>query len=166
MATNSQKEKHSVYIDATIPSYLVSKPSQVPKTAERQRITRTFWEDTRFELIVSDYVVNEISIGNREQAANRQHAVEGLTVVGVASLELDFARLLVAEKALPHNAFTDAVHIAVAATHNIHFLATWNFAHLANPHTKPKIEQICRNVGYTPPCIDTPEVILEVLSHV
>lgn len=166
MATHSQENRHRVYIDATIPSYLVSNPSQVPKTAERQRITQAFWEDTRFEFILSDYVVDEISVGNREQAANRQRAVEGLTIVVAASLELDFARLLVAEKALPHNAFTDAVHIAVATTHNIHFLATWNFAHLANPHTKPKIEQICRNAGYTPPCIDTPEVILEELSHV
>ncbi len=92
--------------------------------------------------------------------------VEGLTIVAATSLELDFARLLVAEKALPHNAFTDAIHIAVAATHNILYLATWNFAHLANPHTKPRIEQTCRNAGYAPPCIETPEAILEELSHV
>ena len=166
MTANPQEDKHRVYIDSTIPSYLVSNPSRVAKTAERQRITRQFWEDRRFEFILSDYVVEEISIGNREQAANRQRVVEGLTVVVAASLELDFARLLVVEKALPHNAFTDAVHIAVAAAHNIHYLATWNFAHLANPHTKPRIEQICRNVGYAPPRIDTPEVILEELSHV
>ncbi len=166
MKVDSQKKIYRVYIDSTIPSYLVSNPSRVAKTAERQRITRQFWDDSRFEFILSDYVVEEISIGNREQAANRQHVVDGLTVVVAASLELDFARLLVAEKALPHNAFTDAVHVAVAATHNILYLATWNFAHLANPHTKPRIEQICRNAGYTPPHIDTPEVILEVLSHV
>ncbi len=166
MKVDSQEKIYRVYIDSTIPSYLVSNPSRVAKTAERQRITRQFWDDSRFEFILSDYVVEEISIGNREQAANRQHVVDGLTVVVAASLELDFARLLVAEKALPHNAFTDAVHVAVAATHNILYLATWNFAHLANPHTKPRIEQICRNAGYTPPHIDTPEVILEVLSHV
>ena len=166
MTTNPQEDRHRVYIDATIPSYLVSNPSRVAKTAERQRITREFWQDTRFEFILSDYVVEEISVGNREQAENRQRVVEGLTVVVATFLELDFARFLVTEKALPQNAFTDAVHIAVAATHNISYLATWNFAHLANPHTKPRIEQICRDAGYTPPCIDTPKVILEKLSHV
>lgn len=165
MTTNSQGEKHQVYIDATIPSYLVSNPSRVAKTAERQRVTREFWQDTRFEFILSDYVVEEISIGNREQAENRQQVVEGLTVVVATSLELDFARLLVAEKALPHNAFTDTVHVAVAATHNLLYLA-WNFAHLANPHTKPRIEQTCRDAGYAPPHIETPEAILEELSHV
>ena len=166
MTTNPQEKMYRVYIDATIPSYLVSNPSRVAKTAERQRITHAFWQDSRFEFILSDYVVNEISIGNRDQAENRQQVVEGLTVVVAASIELDFARLLVAEKALPHNAFTDAVHVAVAATHNILYLATWNFAHLANAHTKPRIEQICRKAGYAPPRINTPEVIMEELSHV
>ena len=166
MATHPQEEKYRIYIDATIPSYLVSNPSRVAKTAERQRITREFWQDARFEFILSDYVVEEISIGNREQAENRQQVVEGLTVVVATSLELDFARLLVAEKALPHNAFTDAVHVAVAATHNLLYLATWNFAHLANPHTKPRIEQTCRDAGYAPPHIETPEAILEEFSHV
>ena len=166
MTTNSQEDKHRVYIDATIPSYLVSNPSRVARTAERQRVTREFWQDPRFEFILSDYVVEEISIGSREQAENRQRVVEELTVVVATSLELDFARLLVAEKALPHNAFTDAIHVAVAATHNLLYLATWNFAHLANPHTKPRIEQICRDAGYAPPHIETPEAILEELSHV
>ena len=166
MKIDSEEKTYRVYIDSTIPSYLVSNPSRVARTAERQRITRQFWQDTRFEFVLSDYVVEEISVGNRDQAANRPRVVEGLTVVVAASLELDFARLLVAEKALPQIALTDAVHVAVAATHNILYLATWNFAHLANPNTKPRIEQICRDAGYTPPLIDTPEVILEELSHV
>ena len=103
MTIDSQEKTYRVYIDSTIPSYLVSNPSHVAETAERQRITRQFWDDSRFEFILSDYVVEEISIENRGQATNRQHVVEGLTVVVAASLELDFARLLVAEKALPHN---------------------------------------------------------------
>ena len=53
MATPSQAEKHRIYIDATIPSYLVSNPSRVDKTAERQEITRAFWQDSRFEFILS-----------------------------------------------------------------------------------------------------------------
>ena len=63
MTTNSQEERSRVYIDATIPSYLVSRPSRAVKTAERQRITRQFWQDVRFEFVLSNYVIAEISMG-------------------------------------------------------------------------------------------------------
>ena len=166
MTTDSQKEKHRVYIDATIPSYLVSNPSRVAKTAERQRITRAFWQDTRFEFILSNYVINEISVGNSAQAAERQRAVEGLIIVTVENADRAFAQHLVDQGALPQVAFTDAVHVAVSAIHAIPYLATWNFAHLANPRTIPKIQQVCHNAGFSTPRIDTPEAIMEELSCV
>ena len=164
MTTDSQEEKHCVYIDATIPSYLVSNPSRVAKTAERQRITRTFWQDSRFEFILSNYVVNEISVGDSAQATDRQQAVEGLRIVIVENTDRAFAQHLVDQGALPEVAFTDAVHIAVSAIHAIPYLATWNFAHLANPRTIPKIQRICHDAGFSTPCIDTPEAIMEELS--
>ena len=77
-----------------------------------------------------------------------------------------FAQRLIDGKAIPQVAFTDAVHVAVAARYLVPYLATWNFAHLANPRTLPKIEQICLNAGYQPPRIDSPEAILEELSCV
>lgn len=166
MTTNSQKEDPRVYIDATIPSYLVSRPSRAVKTAERQRITRQFWQDTRFEFVLSNYVIAEISMGDSEQALHRQRAVEGLSLVIVQNSDRAFAQHLVDQGALPQIAFTDAVHIAVSAIRAIPYLATWNFAHLANPYTRPKIEQVCRNAGLAMPCIDTPATILEKLSHV
>ena len=164
MTTNSQEEKHPVYIDATIPSYLVSNPSRVAKTAERQKITRAFWQDSRFEFILSNYVINEISVGDTDQAADRQQAVEGLRIVIVENADRAFAQHLVDQGALPEVAFTDAVHIAVSAIHAIPYLATWNFAHLANPRTIPKIQQVCHDAGFSTPRIDTPEAIMEELS--
>lgn len=59
-ATN-RAPKLQVYIDATIPSYFVAAPSREPKIAEWQRITRDFWQDLRFEFILSGSVVGEIS---------------------------------------------------------------------------------------------------------
>ena len=54
MATHSQEDRPRVYIDAMIPSYLVAPLSQDPKIAEWQRITREFWQDTRFEFVSSN----------------------------------------------------------------------------------------------------------------
>lgn len=145
-------------------SYLVSKPSSIPRIAEWQKITRRFWYNERFEFILSDLVIAEISIGNRSQAVNRLKIVESLTVVDALDLERAFARKLVAGKAIPEIALPDAVHVAVAAIHSIPYLATWNFAHLANPRTRPKIERICGEAGYSPPRIQSPKAILEEFS--
>lgn len=164
MTTHSQEDKYRVYIDSTIPSYLVARPSRVPQTMEWQRITREFWRDNRFEFILSDLVVAEISIGDRNQATDRLQAIEGLTVVDALDLERALARKLIAEKAIPEIALPDAVHVAVASIQSIPYLATWNFAHLANPRTRPKIEQVCRDAGYSPPRIQSPKAILEELS--
>ena len=44
--------------------------------------------------------------------------------------------------------------------HQVYIDATmWNFTHLADPHTRLKIEQVCHEAGYSPPCIDSPVVI-------
>ena len=158
---NTSDERHQVYIDATVPSYLVAPPSRDLKIVEWQRITRQFWQEPRFEFILSDAVVGEISLGARNQAQARLSAVSGLTVLRVQDFDLAFAQHLVARGALPQKAFTDAVHIAVAASHAIPYLATWNFTHLANPHSRLKIEQVCREAGYSPPRIDSPMVILQ-----
>ena len=164
MRTHLKEKAYSVYIDATIPSYLVSRPSRVPRTSEWQRITCEFWHDKRFEFVLSDLVITEISIGDRTQAVDRLKAIEGLAVVDVLDLERSFAQQLIIGKAIPEIALADAVHVAVTAIHVIPYLATWNFAHLANPHTIPKIERICREAGYSPPRIASPKAILEELS--
>lgn len=155
-----------IYIDATIPSNLVARQSQDPKIAGWQNITREFWNDTRFQFIVSDAVIAEISVGDNLQVANRLKTVEGLPNLVVEDSDLGLAQQLVDGKAIPQTAFTDAVHVAVAARHLVPYLVTWNFAHLANPRTLPKIEQICHDAGYQPPRIDSPEGILEELSCV
>lgn len=157
-------KRHQVYIDAMIPSYLAAPLSRDPRIAEWQRITREFWQDSRFEFILSDYVLGEISLGNKAKAASRLNIVAGLTTVVVEDFDRAFAQQLVVQAAMPQKAFTDAVHIAVCALHDIPYLATWNLAHIANPRTKPKIELACRNAGYSPPCIDTPQTIMEELS--
>ena len=150
-----------VYIDATIPSYLVARQSNNPKVTEWQRITCKFWSDNRFEFILSDFVIDEIEDGDKTQAVKRLQVVNGLSCLLVEELDRDLAKQLVNHKAIPEKAFIDAVHVAVAARNAVPYLATWNFTHLANPQTRPQIERICSNAGYPPPYIDSPKAILE-----
>jgi hypothetical protein len=65
--------------------------------------------------------------------------------------------VLVSGQALPAQAAQDALHIAVACVHGMEYLLTWNCAHLANAQLRSRIEHICRDAGYVPPIICTPE---------
>jgi len=70
-------------------------------------------------------------------------------------------RALLAGKAVPASEPRDAAHIALAAVHEIDFLVTWNFKHILNPHTQHLIEKICRENGFRPATICTPEQLME-----
>jgi hypothetical protein len=82
----------------------------------------------------------------------------------ISSEVRDLARILVNKGALPPKTEADALHIAVAAVHNIDLLLTWNCRHIDNPTMKPKIRSVCHDAGYFCPEICTPIDILEVVS--
>jgi hypothetical protein len=66
-------ERPIVYVESTIPSYLTSRPSRQLVTRAHQQVTRE-WRGTapaRFQRVVSDTVLFEISAGNAELAARR-----------------------------------------------------------------------------------------------
>ncbi len=69
----------------------------------------------------------------------------------------DLAELLIKRGALPPKALVDALHIALAAVHKIDYLLTWNCKHIANIEIYRKVAALCRENGYEPPLICTPE---------
>ncbi|GFO71979.1 hypothetical protein BJAS_P1873 [Bathymodiolus japonicus methanotrophic gill symbiont] len=68
---------------------------------------------------------------------------------------------MISQGSLPTKAEIDAFHVAVAATHGVEFLLTWNCKHIANAIMRPKIEQVCREMSFEPPIICTPTELLE-----
>ncbi|MEN8215120.1 MAG: hypothetical protein ABFS56_01830 [Pseudomonadota bacterium] len=54
------------------------------------------------------------------------------------------------------------MHIAVATIAGMDYLLTWNCTHIANATIRPKIEALCREFGYEPPTICTPQELGEV----
>ena len=57
--------KPSVYIETTIPSFLVARPSRDLLIAARQQLTREWWESRgpQFDLFVSEPVLEEAAAG-------------------------------------------------------------------------------------------------------
>lgn len=87
-----------------------------------------------------------------------------MTVLETTTAALDAAKELIRAGALPTKAADDALHIAVAATHGIPYLLTWNCRHLANATMRPLIESVCAAKGLKAPIICTPEELLEPKS--
>jgi hypothetical protein len=69
--------------------------------------------------------------------------------------------MLVASGAVPRKAGEDALHIAAAAVHGVDYLLTWNCKHIANATMRQAIERLCRQAGYEPPVICTPEELMD-----
>ena len=106
-------------------------------------------------------VILEATGGDPEAARRRTEAIEGLPELDVSDDVEVLAGRLLEGAALPANAKTDALHIAVATVHGIDYLLTWNCKHIASAVTRPKIEAICRAFGYEPPVICTPLELME-----
>jgi hypothetical protein len=73
----------------------------------------------------------------------------------------DLAAHFLDVQALPRKAAVDALHVAVAVVHGLDYVPTWNCVHIANAVIRSKLEQACREQGYQPPIICTPEELTE-----
>ena len=126
--------KPKVYIETTVVSYLVARPSEDATLSARQQVTRQLWEDysDNFEFIVSDIVITEIRQGNEIAAQRRVDALAGLTVLDLSPEAVMLAQNLINAGAVPKESQTDAQHIAVAVVHGIEYLISWNYKHIVN----------------------------------
>lgn len=147
-----------VYIETSVISYLTSRPSRDVVIAGHQQTTRDWWESQRqqFELVASQLVVREASVGDTTFAQQRLEALEGVVLLTISEAALTLARLLVERGPLPQKAAVDALHIAIAVTNGIEYLLTWNCKHIANANMRSQVERLCRTQGYEPTIICTP----------
>jgi hypothetical protein len=99
--------------------------------------------------------------GDPQAAKDRLELLKSMAVLAITKDAESLASQLLGLGALPQKAAADALHIALAATHGIDFLLTWNCRHLANAIMRPQIEAICRTAGLKPPIICTPEELAE-----
>jgi hypothetical protein len=154
--------KPRLYLETTIPSYLVSKPSRDLITAAHQQMTHQWWEArlTDFEVYISQFVLDEAGAGDVDMAAKRLELLVGFPVLDATPGALNLARALVERGAIPPRKATDAAHVAIATVHHMQFLMTWNCAHLANAEVLAQVQAICGVLGYAAPIVCTPEALL------
>ncbi|MEZ5939870.1 MAG: type II toxin-antitoxin system VapC family toxin [Planctomycetaceae bacterium] len=152
----------TVYIETSIISYLRQKPSSQVVTAARQLLTHRWWsgEREKYQLVVSQYVIDEASAGDPTLAADRLLALDGIPLLPNDPAIPQIAAEIMAIGVLPPNAQVDALHIAAVAHHRVQYLLTWNCKHIANAKIFPRIHGVLKRLAIPIPIICTPEELL------
>ncbi|MGE0760582.1 MAG: type II toxin-antitoxin system VapC family toxin [Pirellulaceae bacterium] len=148
-----------VYVETTVVGNIAGRIHPNPDIASRQRITRAWWKTAtvRYRIVISQLTLDECGDGDPTAAMERLEVLQGVPILDESDDAEMLAELLIDRKAVPASEPRDALHIAIAAAHGVQFLATWNFKHILNPHLQAQIAGTCREAGFTPPVICTPE---------
>ncbi|HEX6747709.1 MAG TPA: type II toxin-antitoxin system VapC family toxin [Longimicrobium sp.] len=152
----------TVYVETSVISYLAARPSGDLVTRANQKVTADWWAVRgRFQPVISQLVLDEITRGDASYAVQRHALVRTLPLLDITDEVDALAEALLRKASLPSKASSDAVHVAVAALNGIDLLVTWNLKHIANAVIRKRLEGICRNEGFDPPGICTPAELLE-----
>jgi PIN domain len=155
--------KPSVYIETTIVSYLTARASRDLYTTAHQQLTHEWWERERhhFRLVSSQIVIEEASFGDRQFSQKRLDLLATIEVLEIGAGASAIADELLKAGVIPVAVSADAMHVAIAAAGGVDYLLTWNCRHLANATIRSRIDDVCRNLGFKPPIICTPEELME-----
>lgn len=154
----------SVYLETTIVGHIAGRVHPDPIVADRQQVSRDWWRDQalEYEVFISQLVLEECAEGDPSAAKERLEVVRGIDLLDSSDEVDDLADALIVGKAVPDSEPRDAFHIAIAAVNGVNYLLTWNYKHIANATLRGRIEQICRDAGYEPPTICTPDELMGV----
>ena len=134
-----------VYIETSVVSMLVAKPSRDLVTAGHQQATRDWWQSRGpgFHCVTSDETLVESARGDQEQARLRLEALAALPALTITNEVEILAAELLSTASLPATARAD-------------YLLTWNCRHLANAQILRRLEREAVRCGWYLPTVCTP----------
>lgn len=151
--------KPKVYVETSVFSLIVARPSRDKLMAERQIQTRDWWQTdaATFDLYASETVRFEAARGNAEMSAKRLALSDSIKILPTSEAAHEICDILIGEEMLSAKATTDALHVGVATIEKMDFLATWHCVHLANGHILRRVVKRLEALGYDVPQVVTPE---------
>lgn len=155
--------KPSIYLETSLISYLIAVQNRDLIVAAHQQLTVDWWQNqgNEYEFFISQVVLDEARAGDPLLAARRLAAIDGIPMLEITEAAIRVADKLLKAHAVPQKAAQDALHIAIACTNGMNFLLTWNCKHIANARMRGAIDRVCRESGFVPPVICTPEELGE-----
>jgi len=155
-------DKPTLYMETTIPSYLLAEPTRDIISLARQDITRTWWkrDQSRYAIFISAVVVKEAAEGDQEEARRRCEFLERFPVLDMTPDIQPLIELYLEKSVVPIGNAEDAAHLAFASIHKMEILCIWNFRRLANPFALRRLRQVNEKTGLFVPQVCTPEELL------
>ncbi|MBC8112764.1 MAG: hypothetical protein H7062_00135 [Candidatus Saccharimonas sp.] len=127
----------------------------------RRMATREWWESERrqFRIIASSITERELEAGAYAYQEEALQLVRRLNYVPITQLVRRLAAEFLDGNVVPPNKPGDAAQLAIATAHQIDYLLTWNYAHLANPATQLRGHQVAAKHQLRMPWLVSPETI-------
>jgi hypothetical protein len=152
-----------VYLDTNIISAFCYDGADVGALS-RRLATRDWWAAERrfYRICASSFTELELATGEYPEQDECLRFVRRLNYLPVTNVVRKLADLLLTHGVIPREKPGDATHLGLAAGYEVDYLLTWNYAHLANPVTQAKTQQLLERHGLREPLLVSPESIPQV----
>ena len=144
--------KANIYLDTTVISALFD-----VRAPERQILTKRFWSRIDdYNVFVSELVIDEINGASQPLRDSMMENVADFTLLPITEEAQRLAELYIKNGIFPEKYSDDALHTALASTHQISVLLSWNFTHLVKMKTRRMVALVNTLNDYNPVEIITP----------
>jgi predicted nucleic acid-binding protein len=138
-----------LYLDTSVPSAFFD-----DRASDRQRLTRRFWREQlpAYDPVVSELVLEEIAqTPDPQRRAEILRLVESFEILAdLGAATEDLTAEYIARGIFSSKTAGDALHVAIAVTHGIGYLGSWNFRHLVRVATRREVSLVNALNGYQP----------------
>ncbi|MFH1742642.1 MAG: type II toxin-antitoxin system VapC family toxin [bacterium] len=146
-----------VYIETAIFSFYYDVRTSPAVVAMRQW-TREWWESHshRYDLLTSAAVLAELDTGEMLHRADALAMAKGLPAIPIEDEISEITDVYIKHRVMPAQPLGDALHLALASSHKVDYLLTWNCKHLANANKFAHIRRVNALLGLPTPALVTP----------
>ena len=138
-----------VYVETSVISHATARPSSDPTTFALQQQAKRWLQEQRplYDVVTSQLVIDEASLGDPDAARRRLEALDGISVLPANSDVDSVANEIIKRHTMPPNARLDALHVATAALAGVQYLLTQNCTHIANATELPRMYKLLNELG-------------------
>ena len=156
-------KKPSVYFDTSIISAYWYEGADIAMISRRLR-TREWWDAERenFALRASRFTEAELEAGVFPKQPECLKMVRRMHYLTATAAVREFIEEIMQAHVVPEKKRADAGHLAISAVHEIDYLLTWNYAHMANPVSQEQLAELCDKAGLIVPLMVSPESVPQV----
>jgi len=141
-----------IYLDTSVINFLFADDAP-----DHQAETIEFFEQYVglgiYNTVVSVFVVDEINqTPNEGKKAKLMQVIADYNLAFLETVDPEIVRLAqkyLAAGVVPPKKLYDALHVAVSVFHEIDYLVSWNYKHLANVTRESRVNAVNLSNGYT-----------------